>query len=63
MNYEKNFSYNKYALSIMPFLASRHFRTYPFPNSWRGYLLTNFCFNEIVNAADIPESPSNEEKY
>lgn len=46
MNDEKGFAYQKYFLSFMPFLASRHFRTYPFPNSWRGYLRTNFCFNE-----------------
>lgn len=46
MNDEKNFAYQKYFLSFMPFLSSRHFRTYPFPNSWRFYLRTNFCFSE-----------------
>lgn len=45
INDEKDFSYNKYFLAFMPFLASRHFRTYPFPNNWRCYLRTNFCFN------------------
>lgn len=48
VNYEKEFSYNKHMLVFMPFLSSRHFRTYPFPNSWRGYLRTNFCFNEDI---------------
>jgi len=45
INEEKNFHYNQNHLLFMPFLASRHFRTYPFPNSWRKYLQTPFCFN------------------
>jgi hypothetical protein len=46
MNEEKGFAYQKYFLSFMSFLSSRHFRTYPFPNTWRCYLRTNFCFSE-----------------
>lgn len=49
MNEENAFSYNKHALYFMHFLASRHFRTYPFPNSWREYLRTNFCFSPAMS--------------
>ena len=45
-NEEKKFSYNQFGMWFIPFVASRHFRTYPFPNSWRTYLRTSFCFNE-----------------
>ncbi|MEZ5016042.1 MAG: hypothetical protein R2800_03260 [Flavipsychrobacter sp.] len=44
INEEKSMGYYKHHLLFMPLLSSRHFRTYPFPNSWRGYLRTNFCF-------------------
>lgn len=45
LNEEKNFFYNKQGFSFLPFISSRHFRTYPFPNSWRCYLNSKFCFN------------------
>ncbi|HXS38229.1 MAG TPA: hypothetical protein VN721_16115 [Flavipsychrobacter sp.] len=49
INEEKDFSYNQFGLQFIPFLSSRHFRTYPFPNSWRDYLRTDFCFNKSEN--------------
>lgn len=46
MNEEKDFSCNTNALLFIPYLSSRHFRNYPFPNSWRKFLSTRFCFTE-----------------
>jgi hypothetical protein len=50
LNEEQEFKFNKAGLSFLPFLSSRHFRTYPFPNSWRVYMSSNFCFNVPENA-------------
>jgi hypothetical protein len=46
-NEEKNFYYFRSSVHFLPFLSSRHFRTYPFPNSWRNCMTSNFCFNAI----------------
>lgn len=45
MNDERGFRYVRYFANFAHFLSSRHHRMYPFPNSWREYLSTPFCFN------------------
>lgn len=58
LNEERNFDFYKAGMFFLPFLSSRHFRTYPFPNSWRNYMASNFCFNMAENTDDI--NPTNE---
>lgn len=40
-----------YSLGIdfMGFIAFRHFRTYPFPQTWRKFISPKFCFNSSIN--------------
>lgn len=45
INHEQEFHCYKNYISFIPVIACRHFRTYPFPNSWRCYLNSNFCFD------------------
>ncbi len=42
---ENEFKIIKEGFDFIPLIASRHYRTYPFPNSWRKYLSSRFCFN------------------
>lgn len=48
LNAENNFSYNQLGLTFLNSLASRHFRTYPFPNSRRKFLRSVFCFQNSL---------------
>lgn len=43
---ENEFKFIKDGFDFIPLMASRHYRTYPFPNSWRKYLGSRFCFNK-----------------
>jgi hypothetical protein len=46
LNEESKHVYLKDEMRFLPFLSSRHYRIYPFPNSWRSRLFSNFCFNK-----------------
>lgn len=57
LNEEKDFKCSKAGLFFLPFLSSRHYRTNPFPTSWRNLMASNFCFNlpENNNVSDQSE--------
>lgn len=42
---EVDSSMYKCGVDFLAFIAFRHFRTYPFANTWRKLLATSFCFN------------------
>ncbi len=53
-NVESNYSCIKNSFTIIAYWASRHYRTYPFPNLWRNQLSTRFCFNSEKVSANEP---------
>ncbi|HNP34069.1 MAG TPA: hypothetical protein PKN96_12320 [Flavobacterium sp.] len=46
---EDNYKFMQDGFDFIPFIASRHFRTYPFPNTWRSKLSSRFCFTKKEN--------------
>lgn len=42
---EREFTFIKYGYRIIGYWAFRHYRIYPFPNFWREFLSSKFCFN------------------